>query len=295
MKLIPTDSDIQFWIDTYVPLKDLFFITEVDLEKLNIDVRHVLLMPSKEFFQHPSYSQIGFVNSYEYWNIKKCTYVIVARPEWIEQLPEKKRAYLLNVQIEIGRGLVWPISFFEKGVNLPSRYIVGESIVIQRNMWDMLSADIKKAAMMKMVGKWWEDGKCEAIHDGVPSHVKLYANSFGRHEGANCLAAVIFAVSGTEWMMNEWLHQETFLECLKQHLYSETAAEVFFAGDVAVWKDGNGVIQHASYYCGEQIFFNKQGQTTYNAWKLVAENDLMVEWQDLSIHIYRKKQKYITS
>lgn len=67
MKIKPTKNILQTWIETYVPEKDLFFLTKEDLIT-RIDSSGVLIVPSEEFFNNSTYMQINYVNSCEYCN-----------------------------------------------------------------------------------------------------------------------------------------------------------------------------------------------------------------------------------
>ncbi len=69
MQIKPTQDVLASWISSYVPTKDLFFLTEEHDQK-RANFLDVLVMPSDEFFDHSTYSQINYVNSYEFWNIK---------------------------------------------------------------------------------------------------------------------------------------------------------------------------------------------------------------------------------
>ena len=65
----PTKEQVSSWIENFVPKKDLFFVEEKDLHSLGEYLRTVLVVPREEFFNHSSYKQIQFVNSYMYWRI----------------------------------------------------------------------------------------------------------------------------------------------------------------------------------------------------------------------------------
>lgn len=68
MKIKPTKKVLLSWMDSYVPEKDLFFLSKEHLNN-EIDFSDVLLMPIEEFYDHNTYGQLSYVNSYEYWNI----------------------------------------------------------------------------------------------------------------------------------------------------------------------------------------------------------------------------------
>lgn len=109
-------------------------------------------------------------------------------------------------------------------------------------------------------------------------------------QGANYLAAVLFVISKgkQEWFIYEWVHQKTFLEKLEQYHYEELITEDLVQGDVVIWTDKSGIIQHAAYHLGEQLYFNKDGQTMFNPWKILSKKQLYREWEHLTIVKYRQ-------
>ncbi|WP_338653012.1 hypothetical protein V6B14_15015 [Sporosarcina psychrophila] len=133
MKIKPTKKDLLSWMDSYVPEKDLFFITK-ELLNNEIDFTDVLLMPIDEFYNHSTYGQVNYVNGYEYWNIKNAQYVIIAEKEWIESISEEEKQLILNSQVLSERGLVLPVTFIHETEKIPSSYVVNGHVVIQRSM-----------------------------------------------------------------------------------------------------------------------------------------------------------------
>ncbi|AMO85761.1 hypothetical protein ABHM95_19375 [Solibacillus isronensis] len=247
-------------------------------------------MPIDEFYNHSTYGQLNFVNSYEYWNIKNAQYVIIAEKEWIESISEEVKQFILNSQVQSERGLVLPASFIQDIEKIPSNYVVNGHVVIQRSMWEKLDESSKEQLLTTMVYEWWDKGECKEAPMSLPNFLKPFANTFGHYQGANCLASVLFAISKgkQEWFIYEWIHQKTFLEKLKQYHYKEFLGEVLYLGDIVVWKDKDEIIQHAAYYIGDGLYFNKHGQTMFNPWKILSQVELYKEWQHLTPVKYRQ-------
>lgn len=289
MKIKPTKKVLLSWMDSYAPEKDLFFLSKEHLNN-EIDFKDVLLMPIDEFYNHSTYGQLNFVNSYEYWNIKNAQYVIIAEKDWIESISVEIKQFILNSQVQSERGLVLPVSFIQEIEKIPSDYVVNGHVVIQRSMWEKLGESSKEQLLTTMVYEWWDKGECEESPMSLPSFLKPFANTFGHHQGANCLATVLFAISKgkQEWFIYEWIHQKTFLEKLKQYHYEEFLGELLHQGDIVVWKDENEIIQHAAYYIGEGLYFNKHGQTMFNPWKILSQKELYKEWEHLTSVKYRQ-------
>jgi hypothetical protein len=107
----PTFDNINDWIKTFVPEKDLFFLPENELDCFKEYLSNVLVIPQEEFFEHSSYKQIQFANSYEYWGIsKEVKFILVTPSEWVNKLPVNKRNDLFYIQKEVERGLIYPTS-----------------------------------------------------------------------------------------------------------------------------------------------------------------------------------------
>ncbi|WP_391201367.1 hypothetical protein [Psychrobacillus sp. L4] len=295
VQIQPSQEQIDHWIEKYVPEEDLFFLREEDLLNLEEYLHDVLVIPKDEFFNHSSYSQIQLVNSYEYWRISNdIRYVIVAQPDWISSLNSEVKSVLLQIQVDMGRGLILPLSLFFEPDEVPAEYIVKEKgvqyAVLQNDMWKRLSVSNKKNAIQAYALEWDSWDSLE-VPVNIPAHLKKYANSFSTEAGANCLAATLYAVSNhserNAWMIHEWVHQGTFALGLKNAHYSITQ-EGLQEGDVVTWINDGGVIQHAAYHIGNQLYFNKNGQTFFNPWKIIHWKELCEEWNAYTYRIYRK-------
>lgn len=291
MQIKPTPAVITTWIANYIPEKDLFFLTEKQYKKLT-NTFAVIAMPIDEFFNHSTYSQIHYMNSYEYWNIKHAQYVIIAESSWIEQLSNAERKFILAAQLQCERGMTVPLSFIQNSQDVPDDYLHDGHVILQRAMWEKMSPLTKEQLLETMVYEWWDKGQCKEIPVDSPIFLRKFANTFSTKQGANCLAAVLYAVTEGKfsWVIDEWIHQNTFLEKLKQCHYQNTQTRTLFKGDVVVWQDTNGVIQHAAYCIGENLFFNKHGQTVFNPWKILSKEQLDKEWNHLNMLTYRRVQ-----
>ncbi len=289
MNIKPTADVLTSWIESYVPKKDFFFIS-LEAMKKGVNFSDALIMPINEFYNHNTYGQISYLNSYEYWNIKNAHYVVIAESEWIEQLSEADRAFILNEQIQCERGLVLPASFIQDISQIPPYYVQNNQVVLQRSMWEKLSHSCKEQLLTLMVYEWWDKGDCEDIPNFLPDFLKPFANTFGVHQGANCLAAVLFAISEgkQQWFIHEWVHQHTFIEKLNYYQYEKICTENLQEGDVLVWIDEKDIIQHAAYHIGQNLFFNKHGQTIFDPWKLLKKEHLYNKWAPFKPVVYRR-------
>jgi len=146
--------------------------------------------------------------------------------------------------------------------------------------------------MIEAYAQNWEDWKAIAAPETLPASLRKYANTFPSESGPNCMAATLYAIStkskGQDWIIQEWIHPLTFIQSLSHANFSATTTEKFQSGDVVVWVDDAGNIQHASYHIGDHLFFNKSGQTFFNPWKIIHWDELKAEWNTCQIRIYRK-------
>ncbi|UFT98418.1 hypothetical protein KO561_14600 [Radiobacillus kanasensis] len=280
------------WVEKFVPEKDLFFVEEKDLSLFDEYLNGALVVPFEEFLKHSSYKQIQMVNSYTYWNISsKAKYVIVAHYSWITNLTEEARKDIFSIQYKMGRGMILPLSLFPSGDSIPPDYIIREHeeklVVIQHRMWEELPYQIKEAALLAY-SQEWDSWICHDVLDDSPIHIRKYANTHTTISGSNCLSATLFAITAQEWILKEWVHHETFFYGLKNANYDVTNDEMR-AGDVVTWIDENRVIHHASFYIGNSLFFNKNGQTVFNPYKIIRLNELNEQWGQYRKITYRKK------
>ena len=293
VQIHPTKQQIDTWIEKHVPEKDLFFLREEDLITIGSDLQGALVIPRDEL-RYSTYNQIQWVNSYTTWAISKdFQFVIVAQPDWITTLPLPDKEALFRMQHAAGRGLIFPLSYFSKTTALPNEHIINvndrQVIVIQKDMWMKLPHSYQEEAI-KAYAQEYDNWTSKEIPTNIPAHLKKYANTFSAEPGANCLAAVLYAISTNpkrEWIIYEWVFQNTFIEGLKNVGYSPMDQK-FREGDVVVWVNEQEIIQHAAYCIENQLFFNKNGQTFFNPWKIVQWDELREEWKRYIPRVYRK-------
>ncbi|XXM71350.1 hypothetical protein ACQ0QQ_16825 [Lysinibacillus sphaericus] len=289
----PESGTFARWIEAFVPEKDLFFLTENELGNLEEYLDHVLVIPKEEFSANATYNGIQWQNSYTYWNLsEEAATVIVAPPDWVGRLPDGKRRQLLHSQKEAGSGLVYEISHDRVDGSIPAGQLLesgGEQfIILQKAMWEELGYEVKRELISEFAQQWEEWTCYEHSLESHP-HLQKYANVFPSSGGANCLAATLFAVTREEWIINEWVHQKTFSLGLKRAHYGHVVNSEIRDGDVVTWENEEGIIQHASFCVGDDKFFNKSGQTFFNAWKIVDWTELEEMWESYRVKVFRKE------
>ncbi|EMR07247.1 hypothetical protein C772_00892 [Bhargavaea cecembensis DSE10] len=290
----PAEEQVEQWIDQYIPEKDLFFVDEAMLENLDKHLDGVLIMPRKEFSGHSAYSQIQMNNSYMYWTLsKQATSVIVAPPDWLDQLPRQQRRTLLFNQCRMGRGMIFPMGLFPSAEEVLGDHVVeveaGTFVVIRKGMWNRLPYPVKAHAI-QAYARMWDTWEAAEVPEETPAHIRKYANRFTAIPGSNCFASALYAVTGQEWMVHEWIHPETLMNGLRRAGYSPDDGELM-PGDVITYVNQSGEVRHAAYHIGQNLIFNKNGQTFFNPWKIVSLEELNGEWAQYEIRIHRRAER----
>ncbi|WP_078394303.1 hypothetical protein [Shouchella patagoniensis] len=258
----PTSTTLAAWAQHFVPKQDFFFLNKRDLPPFIPYIKDVLIIPRQEFHNHPASADVQLASCFAFWQIsKQADNVILANPSWLENMPFQQRKQLLSLQHAYSRGLVLSLSYFREAC-IDEEFIVSDSVVIQAAMWERQTLDQKQAILFQYAQEW-DNWICDTIPKKLPDHLLGVVNTFPEKSGANCLAAVLFAISAIEWILSEWVHPGTFFTYLKTAAYvaiEDTPQQ----DDVTIWTNANEDIPHAAYCVTAQLFFNKNGQTPFN-------------------------------
>lgn len=289
IEIMPSEDTIIGWVESFIPDYDLYFVDEQLLARLD-HFSGLLLIPREEFNVHPIYREISSANAYTYWTVDQiATHVVHAPQEWLKTLSDTQRIELLTYQVKVGRGLIFSISEQQLSSRL-NRYIVqtdmGKYFVVQRSVWELMT-EFERHQLMMNYAKEWDSWTVQELPSEAPDHLKKYANTFTTVAGGNCLAATLFAVTEADWVLTQWVHPKTFLETLAYASYVEVDA-IAMKGDVLTFWDDAGRLQHATYRIDDKLFFNKNGQTMFNPWKVIDETELFAAWGTLTTKTYRQ-------
>ncbi|WP_409298332.1 hypothetical protein V1498_08830 [Peribacillus sp. SCS-26] len=287
----PAASQLDEWMTRYVPDRDILFLSGEDFHVFKRFLGNVLIFPRTEFMNHSFYNDVQLASSYEYWNISsEAELIIAAPPGWYSKLPREIQLSLNEIQVRMQRGLILNLPQVKRH-EFPVQYIVEDSqglyMVLHCDMWKSLDRE-KKHGLLKETAREWDTWVCEEIPETAPDHLRKYANSFPVRAGSNCLASSLYAASGDEWILHEWVHQKTFLNGITLAGFSVKKQGMPEPGDIITWENDKGVIQHASFHIGDLLFFNKNGQTFFNPWKIVHLSVLQEEWGHLKLKIYSR-------
>ena len=292
VQITPCEEVVREWEATLLSPMDLFVADEHLVTQLGTQAS-VLIIPRAEFDVHPSYRDVRVANAYTFWTIDRAApFVLHASPGWVETLPRDVRHDLLVYQVMIGRGLVFPATSDMSDEQLSSSIVAwGDTshLVLHQAVWQAMT-DATRRRLTLTYANGWDAWTVHPVPSTCPDHVRRLANTFPVNSGSNCLAATLFAVTKEEWIASQWVHPGTFLQTLVQVGYVQIETEMMEAGDVLTFVDEAGRVQHASYYLGDQLFFNKNGQTMFNPWKLIHESELFESWGSYTCHSYRRRQ-----
>jgi len=277
-EMIPTKQNIDYWIKTLLPSKDVWFFKQkpnfynveiIDIEKYLIE-----------------YDCLEYINSYCHWLVKKnAQYVIIDESNWILSLTDKERNFVYKEQIELERGLI-----IENASSLINNKEIADAlydnkIILSNSTFNSLDYGIKEQLAIAYA-KEQDDWAC---YDIKIENAKLNAikNSFINNEGTNCLAIVLYAITLNDKYLTSWVNQEEFNCLLADYNIIENSKLEY--GDVLIFYDENNVIQHSCFALGDDLFLNKSGQSKFNPVVVQSYENIVNDWQGLNLIIKRKR------
>lgn len=284
--LKPSKYVIDNWILNLLPEYDIYFLKELPSD---LDLNLCLPMPVNEYFDHPVYSQLEYVNAYELWRISnKANYAIIDFGNWFDDLSRANQKQVLLNQYELNRGLVVSLDWFYIDNKLLENNLIKNKVVMNRNLWESLSYQDKERFIYHYAQDW-EDWNCKTVSNEIDMDIDLISivNTFTIKEGINCLSTVLYCLTHQENILKQWVHEKTFLIALEQLGYKETRDNKIERNTVIVFKDDEKII-HAAYIVSEGLAINKSGQSKFNPIKLVDIDILIKEWNPLHYVIYRR-------
>lgn len=284
--LKPSKYVIDNWILNLLPEYDIYFLKELPSD---LDLNLCLPMLVNEYFDHPVYSQLEYVNAYELWRISnKANYAIIDFGNWFDDLSRANQKQVLLNQYELNRGLVVSLDWFYIDNKLLENNLIKNKVVMNRNLWESLSYQDKERFIYHYAQDW-EDWNCKTVSNEIDMDIDLISivNTFTIKEGINCLSTVLYCLTHQENILKQWVHEKTFLIALEQLGYKETRDNKIERNTVIVFKDDEKII-HAAYIVSESLAINKSGQSKFNPIKLVDIDILIKEWNPLDYVIYRR-------
>ena len=279
MNLSPTQKDIDYWVETFLPPKDIYYLDGVYIPDR---LEGTELLPPEGLLAHLEYGSMAYTNAYEYWKMDPglVKQILVAPPDWFVALPMPERAMLFRQQVQLKRGLVFGLDVlhghaFRKMIQHAG---VDGKLVLNHYLWNRLELNLKQQTTER-VAKYWESFDCEPCPEDAPDWVTDRANSFLHIEGANGFGAALFAASGDASWLEKWVWQEEFLGSLASLGYQEAGHSEPLPGDVTVFYDESRREVHACYQLSNGLVLNKSGQSKYQALKVVPYVQVLEDWK----------------
>jgi hypothetical protein len=229
--------------------------------------------------------------SYLTWSLPEGVFVKKMHPGEFEELSYEARQRIAEIQWELGRGLVFDHEEMEEwfGEHVPPLYKgAGKKLVLFTNdFWRSLEEHQREGFLRAYSRMWvdeqpsWKEAPSSFKHfmQREYPHLIPYLDVFPDRNGANCLAAVAFAIDASSdlyhWMQAEELDH---LMAGREEVGNITGKEVL------VWRDSEGSIIHACYVLNKKFVFNKHGQTMFNPWQLLTVEQVMGSWGEPVIY-----------
>ena len=210
MRISPDQKVIDYWVETFLPPKDIYYLSASYQLPLGEGVER---MPLADFLAHPEYSGLPYNNTYEFWRIEKAEVatVLVAEPGWFNGLPMPERARLFQQQVLLNRGLVFGLDVLHGHAykKIIQHAGVEGKLVLNHLLWQRFDLNAKQQTVER-VARYWEDFDAEECPEDAPDWVKAKANQFINKEGPNCFGASLFGASGDEAWLDSWVWQDAF-------------------------------------------------------------------------------------
>lgn len=305
MRLNLSQGKFEKWEEAFIPKKDLFFLREQDEDILSEFGVNCLIFSYEEFRKHPDYIVNSYNSSYTYWTLSKDIKKVIVTPSNVfATLKEVVQQRVLKIQQQVGRGLIFEARHFEGILREPATSMlapyqfISNNVVyyaLQKEVWNQLPKSLKSDILVRIALKYDPHEEKDSAKPTLPI-INSYVNTYPNSHGPNCLSSTLYCAASQhagmklDWLIQEWVHPVTFMNGLYQLGYIEIplAKDALFPHDILIWKNKEGSLIHASYHIDQHYFFNKNGQTFFNSWKIKHVRELDEEWGHCEVHVYRK-------
>lgn len=243
---------------------DLFFISEASLNQHQHYLLNTLVVPKEEFKKNSGLSNIVNHSTYQTWHLTY-EFVIVAEPGWYESIENTFKDALKQEMIHNGT------------------HLINDDRLITSAYWDKLSK-IEQINFIQLFDD--EPSKTDITQFSSISHLTALHNKFPENHGANCLSATLYALTKNPFILEQWVHQETFMLFLNRLGYKELETS-FNRGDIICFYQDN-ILTHACYAIDDEYVFNKQGQTFWEPWTIERFETIQSNRDEVNYKIYKK-------
>ncbi|MCH4984688.1 hypothetical protein AB4G91_04090 [Macrococcoides goetzii] len=100
------------------------------------------------------------------------------------------------------------------------------------------------------------------------------------------MSATLYALTKNPFILEQWVHQETFMIFLNRLGYKEVETS-FNRGDIICFYHDD-LLTHACYAIDDEYVFNKQGQTFWEPWTIERFETIQSNRDEVNYKIYKK-------
>lgn len=293
MTLTVDAQTLNTWVDNIVPKFDYYYLPELDELSLHQYNQYGIILSRKELLENAHYFDFNASCFLKGWTLSKDVHwMLITKEITADYFPEEIYKDLLQYQIDFKRHHIFSSEQFCHVSN--DKYTLQEQVVFQKSLWDLWSVQLKKDYLTEYAEQYIEEihmerTALEGMEKRYP-HLAQYFNKFNKEHGANCFSSTAAALSENMTLIQHWMDDKNLVRLLRNFHYVEVSDDFNHLSekDVVLWSKGDLFI-HASYYLGDNIFFNKQGQECFNPWQLSYSKNLLEIWGKDNIHIFRKQ------
>ncbi len=289
MHLSPSQEDIDYWVSTLLPPKDVYYLD--GHYRPAPDPRYEII-PVTDLRDHPQYGAIEYLNAYEYWAMDndKTREVLVSEPDYFASLPMPERARLFGLQVALKRGMVFDNDVlrgkaFQKMIQHAG---VEGRLVLNHLIWERMNLNIRQQTAQRVARSWEDDWEVEDLPASLAPHIQQIANTWLHAEGANCFGVALYAAANAGEWLHTWVDQATFLSGIEASGYLLSADTQEQAGDLLLFYDAKDHLRHAAFAVEQGLVLNKNGQVKFQPVKLLRTQKLLDEWPDHKMAIWRR-------
>lgn len=294
------------WSTIFVAEYAPYFLTKF----LHDNFSTYVLLTHSEF--HSTFRDLSFHDAYRTYEVgKEASSVILLSSQDLQNLPNDVRLELLQLQASLNRGQIYNFgeyknylkdSELEYAQGFTFDYEGKEMLELNHTLWHSFSFETQKRWLARFVSEDRTDclsttlskKEWQAIHNHYPAVKQLigYADS----SGPNCFATTLAAsldVEKARYISSLWLQGETFLREIEKRSYQKSELEVnadLPDGSILVWQNDKG-IQHACFYLGNGLVFNKDAQTWFAPRQILKLESVLESWQDFEVLVYVNHQQ----
>jgi hypothetical protein len=250
---------------------------------------------------------VSFHDSYTTYAVgSEATWVTLLSDNDLKSLPDDVKSELLQLQTQLRRGQIYNFSDYkgllkDDELEQARPYIFEfeekQRLELNHTLWHSFSFETQKRWLTTLISEDRSDclsgtlskRQWQSINKHYPAIKHLVG--FADRSGPNCFAttlAVRLEVEQAKDVLNLWLQTETFLRTLQELGYRRTTLspnENLAQGSILILGDDKS-IQHACFYLGDSLVFNKDAQTWFAPRQILRLETVIQNWQEFEVNVY---------